>query len=579
MVLSPEHSLVESLTSDDCKAAVLAYQDLARKKSDLERTELAKEKTGVFTGAYAINPANGQKAPIWIADYVLATYGTGAIMAVPAHDERDFAFAKAYNLPIIEVVKPKTGITTLPDAAYAEEGISVNSNDLNGLETPEAKKKISAQLEKMGAGKMAVSYRLRDWLFSRQRYWGEPIPLVHCKKCGIVAVPEEQLPVVLPEVDKYEPSGTGESPLATISSWVNTTCPSCGGPAKRETNTMPQWAGSCWYYLRYLDPHNDKEPWSMTKEKDWMNVDLYVGGAEHAVLHLLYSRFWHKVLFDLGYVTTKEPFKKLRHQGTVLARTYSDSVGKYHEYSEIELKGEDAFLKATGEKLKCEIEKMAKSKLNGINPDDVIKQYGADTLRMYEMFMGDFELPKPWDPRSIEGCNRFLRRVYRLVDEFDAAKAPSTDIHERLRHRTIKQVHVDLDRMQFNTAIARLMEYINELSSKGATKQDLDILIRLLAPYAPHICDELWEKLGKKGFIIDQAWPVYDEALTVFDIVTIVIQVNGKLKGEFSASSKASQEELKVIALSHDKIKHLIDGKTIKKVIVVPSKLVNIVAV
>jgi len=578
LVLSPEHALVEKITTTECKAAVSAYQDKARKKSDMERTELAKEKTGVFTGAYAVNPVNGNKTPVWIADYVLATYGTGAIMAVPAHDERDFAFATEYKLPIIEVVRPVKGTSTLPTAAFTEEGISVNSGDLDGLETPAAKKKITDQLEAKGAGKKAVSYRLRDWLFSRQRYWGEPIPLIHCPKCGTVPVPENQLPVKLPEVDKYEPSGTGESPLSTIESWVNTTCPQCGAKAKRETNTMPQWAGSCWYYLRYLDPKNDTEPWEKQIEKNWMNVDLYVGGAEHAVLHLLYARFWHKVLFDMGCVSTKEPFKKLRHQGIVLARTYSDAAGKYHEFSEVELKGEEVFLKATGEKLKCEIEKMAKSKLNGINPDDVIKQYVADTLRIYEMFMGDFELPKPWDPRAIEGSNRFLRRVYRLVDEFDTAKAPADDPHLRLRHRTIKQVQIDLDKMQFNTAVARLMEYINELFSKGATQEDLVVLVKLIAPYAPHLGDELWEKLGNRGYVICQSWPVYDESLTVFDTVTIVVQINGKLRADFSASFKATQDELKQTAMSIDKIKSLLEGKTIRKTIVVPGKLVNIVA-
>jgi leucyl-tRNA synthetase len=577
MVLSPEHGLVERITTPGQKTAVLAYQADARKKSDLERTELSKEKTGVFTGAYAINPVNGKKIPVWIADYVLATYGTGAIMAVPAHDERDFEFATVYKLPIVEVVRPASGETPLPGAAYVGEGVNVNSGDLNGLSTAQAKKKISAWLEDKGLGKKAVSYRLRDWLFSRQRYWGEPIPLVHCKKCGIVAVPDDQLPVKLPEVEKFEPSGTGESPLAAIPAWVTTTCPSCKGPAKRETNTMPQWAGSCWYYLRYLDARNDREPWQKPLEKNWMNVDLYVGGAEHAVLHLLYARFWHKVLYDIGWVSTKEPFKKLRHQGTVLARTFSDAAGKYHEFSEVEFKGDEPCLRINGEKLKSEVEKMAKSKLNGINPDDVIKQYGADTLRLYEMFMGDFELPKPWDPRAIEGCNRFLRRISRLTDEFDPAKALQGDPHLRLRHRTIKQVHADLERMQFNTAIARMMEYLNELTSKGVTREDLVVLVKLMAPFAPHLADEAWEKLGNKGFVLEQSWPVFDEALTVESTVTIVVQVNGKLRGEFSAPMDATQDQLKETALQVEKVKPHLEGKTIRKVIVVPKKLVNIV--
>jgi leucyl-tRNA synthetase len=577
MVLSPEHPLVDRLTEPSRMARVRAYQDAARRKSDLERTELSKQKTGVFTGAYAINPVNGNRIPVWIADYVLSTYGTGAIMAVPAHDERDFEFATVYKLPIIEVVRPENGATPLPAAAYVGEGVNVNSGDLTGLSTAKAKEKVTGQLEAQGLGRDAVSYRLRDWLFSRQRYWGEPIPLVHCEKCGIVAVPESQLPVLLPEVEKYEPSGTGESPLAAIPQWVAAACPQCGGPARRETNTMPQWAGSCWYYLRYLDAHNSVEPWSRQHDKEWMNVDLYVGGAEHAVLHLLYARFWHKVLYDLGFVSTKEPFKKLRHQGTVLARTFTDAAGKYHEFGEIEFRGDEAFLKATGEKLSSEVEKMAKSKLNGVNPDDVIAQYGADTLRLYEMFMGDFELPKPWDPRAIEGCNRFLRRVFRLVGEFDASKAPANDPHRRLRHRTIRQVHLDLDKMQFNTAIARLMEYLNELSSKGATREDLDVMIRLMAPYTPHFCDEAWEMLGNKGFVLNQKWPVYDESLTVEDTVTIVVQVNGKLRGEFSAPAVSTREQLEEAALSVDKVRPHLEGKTVRKVIVVPGKLVNIV--
>jgi leucyl-tRNA synthetase len=577
MVLAPEHPLVEKITALPQKAEVAAYQERTRKKSDLERTDLAKEKTGAFTGGYAVNPVNGGKIPVWIADYVLSTYGTGAIMAVPAHDERDFEFSTKFKLPIIEVVKPVEGTSTLPNASFIDKGVSVNSGLLNGLPTDEAKKKITAWLEERKLGAFAITYRLRDWLFSRQRYWGEPIPIVHCPQCGPVPVPEEQLPITLPEVERYEPSGTGESPLATIETWCKTTCPACGGAAKRETNTMPQWAGSCWYYLRYLDPRNGTESWSREREREWMNVDLYVGGAEHAVLHLLYSRFWHKVLFDLGYVSTKEPFKKLRHQGTVLARTFADSRGKYHDYASIEFKDDIPFLKATGEKLTSEVEKMAKSKLNGINPDDVIRQFGADTLRLYEMFMGEFELPKPWDPRAIEGCNRFLRRVWRMVKEFEPLKAPQSDKHLRLRHRTIKQVHLDLDRMQFNTAIARMMEYVNELTSSGAAADDLDVLIRLLGPFAPHLCDEAWESLGKKGFLLQQEWPAWEESLTAFEQVTIVVQVNGKLRGDFLASPDATLEELRNTALSVEKVKPHLAGKTIKKVIVIPKKIVNIV--
>ncbi len=578
LVLAPEHPLVDKITIDSQRALVEQYKLSARKKSDLERTELAKDKTGVFTGGYAINPVNNAKTPVWIADYVLAGYGTGAIMAVPAHDQRDYEFAAKYQIPVIQVVKPVDGSVPGEGKAFADEGISVNSGFISGLSTADAKKKMNEFLEREGVGKGTVSYRLRDWIFSRQRYWGEPIPIVHCPKCGTVPVPEDQLPVKLPDVDRYEPSGTGESPLAGIPEWLNTTCPECGGAAKRETNTMPQWAGSCWYYLRYLDSTNDKEPWSKECEKQWMNVDLYVGGAEHAVLHLLYSRFWHKVLFDLGYVTTKEPFKKLRHQGTVLAATYKDQSGKYYEFSDIEFKGDVAVSKTNGEVLKSEIEKMAKSKLNGVNPDDVIANYGADVLRLYEMFMGEFELPKPWDPRAIEGCSRFLKRVWRLVDEYDASKQVAGDPLLKLRHKTIKKVTNDIENMKFNTAIASMMEYVNELYSTGATREDLITLVKLLGPYAPHIADEMWEKLGEKGFMVQATWPTWDESTTIDSVITVVVQVNGKLRGDFQADRNMSKEDLEKKALNLEKVKGMIEGKTVKKIIVVPGKLVNIVA-
>ncbi len=576
MVLSPEHPLVDRLTTPAQAGTVRAYQTVARRKSDLERTDLAKEKTGAFTGAYAINPVNQQKVPVWIADYVLSNYGTGAIMAVPAHDERDYEFASKFQLPIRQVVRPADGREIEAGQAFADDGIAVNSGDLDGLPTAQAKAKVNAQLEGRGQGKATVSYRLRDWVFSRQRYWGEPIPIIHCPTHGAVPVPESALPVQLPEVERYEPTGTGESPLAGIPSWVNTTCPTCGGPAKRETNTMPQWAGSCWYYLRYLDARNDHEPWSKESEKQWQPVDLYVGGAEHAVLHLLYSRFWHKVLYDLGHVTTKEPFKKLRHQGTVLAYSYQDALGRYHEMSEIELRGDDAYLKATGEKLKVAVDKMAKSKLNGINPDDVVAEYGADVLRLYEMFMGEFELPKPWDPRAIEGCSRFLKRVWRLIEEFDDAKAPAGDPNQRIRHKTIKKVTVDLDRMAFNTAVAAMMEYLNELG-RGASREDLLTLVKLLAPFAPHLADEAWEKLGQKGFLLQVAWPTYDEALTIDAVLTLGIQVNGKLRGDLTVARDAPEAEVREKALAVPNVAKHIEGKTVRKVIVVAGKIVNIV--
>ena len=429
MVLSPEHALVDELTTPAQRAAVAAYQEQARRKSDLERTDLAKEKTGVFTGATATNPVNGKQIPIWIADYVLATYGTGAIMAVPAHDERDFAFAKKFGIPIVQVVKPPAdGARSTPDAGRSRgDGVDVNSGSLDGLPTPEAKKKITAELEARGVGKGAISYRLRDWVFSRQRYWGEPIPLVHCPKDGVVPVPEAELPVRLPDVERYEPTGTGESPLAAIESFVNTTCPKCGGAGEARDQHDAAVGGLVLVLPALPRPEERRRGRSIPPiEKQWMPVDLYVGGGEHAVLHLLYARFWHKVLYDIGAVSTKEPFQKLRHQGTVLAYSYQDAMGRYHELGEVELRGDEAFLKATGEKLKVTVEKMAKSKMNGVNPDDVIRDYGADVLRLYEMFMGEFELPKPWDPRAIEGVNRFVKRVWRLVEEWDAAKAPAT---------------------------------------------------------------------------------------------------------------------------------------------------------
>jgi leucyl-tRNA synthetase len=584
LVLAPDHALVDRVTTAAQKAAVADYQNKARMKSDLERTDLAKEKTGAFTGAYAINPVNNERVPIWIADYVLSTYGTGAIMAVPAHDERDFAFAQAFKLPIKQVVRPVADVAnaTPLTEAFTDEGVSVNSGVLDGLATAAAKQKISAILEEKGQGKTAISYRLRDWVFSRQRYWGEPIPIIHCETCkGPVPVPEKDLPVRLPEVERYAPSGTGESPLATIEEWVRTTCPRCGGPARRETNTMPQWAGSCWYYLRYLDAQNPDAAFSPTTEQQWMAVDLYVGGAEHAVLHLLYARFWHKVLFDLGFVSTKEPFKKLRHQGTVLAQTFEDASGKYHEYAEVEFRGEQAVLKESGEPLKVSIQKMAKSMLNGVNPDDVVNEHGADVLRLYEMFMGDFELPKPWDPRAIEGCSRFLRRVWRLVEELDdpnkAKPTPADDPHLRLRHKTIKRVTVDLERMQFNTAIAAMMEFVNDLSAKGATKDDLLTLVKLVGPYAPHLGDEAWERLGGQGFLIEQSWPTYDDAFTRDAVVTLGVQVNGKLRGSLDVDREASQEDIRAQALALPNVVKHLEGKSIRKVIVVPGKIVNVV--
>lgn len=578
LVLAPEHPLVSRITTDAQRAEVERYVEAARKKTDRERTEEGgKTKTGVWTGAQAINPINGRKIPVWIADYVLWGYGTGAIMAVPAHDERDFEFAKVYNLPIVQVIAPKDGSAVPTDRAYTESGanaVMVNSGEHTGLTSEEGKKAVVETLERRGLARPKVGYKLRDWVFSRQRYWGEPIPIVHCDRCGAVPVPEDQLPVTLPDVARYEPSGTGESPLATIDWWVNTQCPQCNGPARRETNTMPQWAGSCWYYLRYLDPHNDREPWSRENERKWMPVDMYIGGAEHAVLHLLYARFWHKVLYDLGYVSTKEPFQALRHQGLVLSYAYRDERGIWHGYDEIEFRGKEAYLKATGEKLRESVEKMAKSKLNVINPDDVIREYGADALRLYEMFMGDFEQPKPWDTRAIQGVVRFLKNVWKVVEE---PKSVEGDPHLRLRHKTIRAVTERIESLKFNTAIAAMMEYVNVLLSRGACRADQEVLVQLLAPFAPHMAEEAWEKLGHDTLVCREPWPTFDPALTIEETVTIPVQVSGKTRGTVEVPRGASEETVRAAAEKLDTVARALEGKTVVRVVFVPDRMLNLV--
>jgi leucyl-tRNA synthetase len=581
MVLAPEHPLVDELTTPGRRDAVKEYQAQARRKSDLERTDLAKDKSGVPLGATAINPVNGKPIPIWIADYVLASYGTGAIMAVPAHDVRDFEFATKFKLPIVRVVMPPDGRTLNPDECFADDGVAINSGPLDGKTTAEAKNAVLHALVEHGKGKPMVTYRLRDWVFSRQRYWGEPIPLIHCPKDGVVAVPESDLPVRLPEVERYAPTGTGESPLAAIESWVNVPCPLCGLPSKRETNTMPQWAGSCWYYLRYLDPKNDLQAFDPALAAKAIPVDLYVGGAEHAVLHLLYARFWHKVLYDMALVESKEPFKKLRHQGTVLAYSYKDAMGRYHELADVSLAPDGtATLKATGEALEVAVDKMAKSKMNGINPDDVISEYGADVLRLYEMFMGEFELPKPWDPRAIEGLNRFVKRVWRLVEEHDDARAPKDDPHEVLRHKTIKRVTADLERMQFNTAVAAMMEYLNALLEGGvstATRQDVLTLVKLVGPYAPHLGDEAWERLGGEGFLLQASWPTWDDALTVDATATIAVQVDGKVRGTVELPRDASEDVARAAALALPNVTKHLEGRKVVKLIYKPARIIGLV--
>ncbi|MBI2385981.1 MAG: leucine--tRNA ligase, partial [Elusimicrobia bacterium] len=578
MVLAPEHALTEKLTTETQRTKVTAYVDAARNKSDLERTELQKDKTGVFTGGYALNPVNGEKIPVWIADYVLGSYGTGAIMAVPAHDERDHEFAAKYGIEIKTVVLPPAGADLEEGKAFTGEGTATNSGLLDGLTTPKAKEKIIAWLEEKGLGAKRVNYKLRDWLFSRQRYWGEPIPIVHCAKCGVVPVPESQLPLRLPEVADFKPTGTGESPLANVTDWVNTACPACGGAAKRETNTMPQWAGSCWYYLRYIDPKNSTAAWDKDLEKSWGPVDCYVGGAEHAVLHLLYARFWHKVLFDLGFVSTKEPFQKLRHQGMILSYSNRDSKGNYHPYEDVEYdeKGQ-AKLAATGEVLASQVEKMSKSKKNVVNPDTVLKRYGADSFRLYEMFMGPFEQAKPWDMRSIEGVHRFLKRAFVLINDLETAPAGGEGL-VALRHRTIKKVGEDIEAFGFNTGISALMIYLNALQADDApSKIDLDTFLLLLNPFAPHLTEELWEKLGHEDLLCRQPWPSWDAKHLVDSTIEYPVQVNGKLRDTFTIAADAADDVVKETAVNLAKVQNAVGTQKIVKIILIPKKLVNLV--
>ena len=544
MVLAPEHPLVDKITTPGQRDAVMEYIEMAGRKSDLERTDLAKDKTGVFTGAYAINPVNGAKIPVWISDYILISYGTGAIMAVPAHDERDFEFAKKFDLPVIQVVSADGSLYELKEA-FPGKGVAVNSGEFNGLETDEFKTRIVEWLSEKGLGTSTINYKLRDWVFSRQRYWGEPIPIVHCPSCGIVPVPEEDLPLRLPEVERYTPTGTGESPLAAIDEWVNTTCPVCGEKAKRETNTMSQWAGSCWYYLRFLDPGNDCQFVSADRLDYWMPVDLYVGGAEHAVLHLLYARFWHKVLYDLGFLNTPEPFQKLVNQGMIL--------------------GEGGV-------------KMSKSLGNVINPDDIIESFGADSMRIYEMFMGPLEVSKPWSTRGLVGVHRFLDRIWR-VSERDFSEEPPPEAIIKVLHKTIKKVTHDTAGLEFNTAIAQMMIFINDLYKTETNYADVwEKFVLLLSPYAPHMAEELWEKLGNKPSISKHPWPEWDESLTAESVVTVVLQINGKVRAKVELPADVSEERMKDAALGNRRIGEMLQDKKIIKIITVPGKLVNIVA-
>ncbi len=551
MVISPEHPIIEKWADKlQNMDAIREYQAAAARKSDFDRTEMNKDKTGVkLEGVRAVNPVNGKEIPIFISDYVLMTYGTGAIMAVPAHDTRDWEFAKVFNLPIIEVVK---GGEDIQKEAFTDcaTGIMVNSEFLDGLSVEDAKVKIKEWLTANGKGREKVNYKLRDWVFSRQRYWGEPIPVVNCEKCGWVALPESELPLKLPEVDSYMPTDTGESPLSTLESFINTTCPCCGGPAKRETDTMPQWAGSSWYFLRYCDPHNDKELASKEALKYWMPVDWYNGGMEHTTLHLLYSRFWHKFLYDQGVVPCKEPYMKRTSHGMILGKD-PERPGEFT--------------------------KMSKSKGNVVNPDDVVKEYGADTLRLYEMFVGDFEKAAPWQENGIKGCKRFLDRVWAMQEKV----VPGDEYSDKLRasmHKTIKKVSEDIETLKFNTAIATMMGLLNEIDAAGSlTRADYRTLLILLNPFAPHITEELYQVMGYEGVLNEQKWVEYDEKLCVEDSVEIVVQVNGKVKARFNAPVDCAKEELENLAFDLPEIKALTDGKTVVKKIAVPNKLVNIV--
>lgn len=582
MVVSPEHKIIESITTPEQENAVKKYQEDAAKKSDLERTDLAKDKTGVFSGSYAINPVNGKLIPIWIADYVLISYGTGAIMAVPAHDDRDWDFAKKFNLPIIEVLKSEVDVQK---QAWTKDGVHVNSEFLDGLNKKDALEKALSFLEEKKIGRKAINYKLRDWVYSRQRYWGEPIPLIHCPDCGTVPVPEEQLPLELPEVKSYQPTGTGESPLAAIESWVNCECPKCGKPAKRETNTMPQWGGSCWYYLRYLDARNEKQFCSPQAEKYWMPVNLYIGGAEHAVLHLLYARFWHKVLYDLGFVSTKEPFQRLINQGMITSFAFQRKNKTLVPTDEVEQKSDGKYYeKSTGEELEQIVAKMSKSLKNVVNPDDEIKSYGADSVRMYEMFMGPLTMSKPWSTQGIVGIHRFLEKVWAVSEkptkDIDIANTEDKTLISARKTfaQTIKKVTEDTATLNFNTAISQMMIFINEISKLPEIPKSMwRDFVKILSPYAPHLGEELWQKLGNEKTIAYEQWPSFNEDFTKDDAKTIVVMVNGKKRDVFEAAPGTSEDELKKTALSRDGVKKFTDGREIVKSIVVKDKLVNLV--
>jgi leucyl-tRNA synthetase len=614
MVLAPEHELVEQITTADQLKSVMDYVRQAANKSDMDRMTDTKEKTGVFTGACAINPVTRQPIPVWVADYVMMGYGTGAIMAVPAHDTRDLEFAQKFELPIVQVVQPPEGVDW---HGYVDDGVAVNSDTYNGTPTQDFKARITKDLAEAGLGRQATNYKLRDWLFSRQRYWGEPFPVIHCDVCGTVALDERDLPLTLPEMSDFtpmssdDPNALPQPPLGKAADWVNAVCPLCGAMAKRELNTMPQWAGSCWYYLRYLDPKNDKAFCDPKIEKYWMTsqtqpgkavplqspmgIDLYVGGAEHAVLHLLYARFWHKVLFDLGHVSTPEPFGKLFNQGMITSFTYRDQRGVSMPYDKIDFSGDKAVLKETGEVLTMTAEKMSKSLKNVINPDDVIRQYGADTFRLYEMFMGPLDASKPWNTRDIPGVHRFLQRVWRMILGSDDQKpllvAPPSlsapvgalggvlevvpDL-DRPLHRLVKKAGEDVEAMKFNTTIAAMMDFVNQVYKVGRiARAQAETFLLVLAPFAPHVAEELWQQLGHDGSLAHEPWPAYDPALVAAQTIEMPVQVNGKLKGRIEVAPDA--DEATILAAAIAAVQDALAGKTIVKKIVVPKRMVNLV--
>ncbi len=587
MVLAPEHPLIEKITTSTQKPFVHAYQRETAKKSDLDRTELNQAKTGVFTGAFAINPVNNQQIPIWISDYVLMGYGTGCIMAVPAHDERDFAFAETHHLPIVPVYDPMHEEAEARQEilrgkkCHTGEGISINSAYenlvLNGLSVDLAKSRIIDWLGQTKNGKPATTYKLRDWLFSRQRYWGEPFPLFKFNDGTIRILDEDELPLLPPELENYKPTSDGHGPLSQCVEWVNVTDPKTGRLAKRETHIMPQWAGSCWYYLRFCDPQNHQEAWSKDAEKYWLPVDLYVGGVEHAVLHLLYARFWHKVLYDCGYVQSLEPFQTLRNQGIIVARSYQNHSKAYVEPEHVQEKEGRYFDRRNGEELSSQVEKMSKSKLNGVTPDEIIEEYGADSLRLYEMFMGPLEKEKVWNTDAVSGCRRFLNRFYDMADSDKVSEEDSQEAF-RLGHRLVAGVKKDIEALMFNTAIAKMMEFINDFTKfPKYPKSVIKMATQMLAPFAPHLAEEVWEMLGFTEELSYTPFPIVDGKYLIDETITYVVQVNGKVRGRFDLPKDQNQEAILKAAKEHPHLIHYLEGKDIEKIVFVPNKLLNIV--